>query len=539
MRNLLLSSATLLLVPAVSMAAPGFITYTHTDTPIELKPISDISSSLKLASICFLGVGDCDPNAGFGTGDDYSMDTVQQCLDEGYGKQNCNSVQTIDGVCPYNPAYGLGCKCAPNLVSCPAGQDGVGESCGGKYVSCQCDPALVSCASNQVGQGASCGGKYESCACKPEYKYTSSNCSYPRSVSGASCGGKYTGCDCPSGVNEGQYGCDEYYPAPCSSVCKSANADNCQNREAVSTPYGCAEYWEDCPSKCKTAYNDNCRNRTEVSCQFGCASYFGDCLSKCQFCENDNCGNRTAVEAPYGCQTYWSDCSSKCQTAYPDNCHNCTDNNSQTYGCMKYYDDCATKCETPYTDNCRNRTEAISGCPANATCSYFSDCFSKISSWSCNDGYVKSGNECVVEKKGTCEDYGYSSTEPSGEKCISRWVLELSKFCYTDECKVCQLGLLCANGCAEYNRPEDMADLYNCPRVCVSCNQAPATKPDCGSQSLISCNGTYYCCDPRFASCYYTTSHNGTNGTVTYMCSVAGKVSSSVDGVVEGVTRVP
>ena len=163
MRNLLLSSATLLLVPAVSMAAPGFITYTHTDTPIELKPISDLSSSLKLASICFLGVGDCDPNAGFGTGDDYGMDTVQQCLNEGYTKQNCNSVQTVDGVCPYNSAYGLGCKCAPNLVSCPAGQTGVGESCGGKYVSCQCDPALVSCASNQVGQGASCGGRYESC----------------------------------------------------------------------------------------------------------------------------------------------------------------------------------------------------------------------------------------------------------------------------------------------------------------------------------------------------------------------------------------
>lgn len=441
MRNLLLSSATLLLVPAVSMAAPGFITYTHTDTPIELKSISDISSSLKLASICFLGVGDCDPNAGFGTGDDYGMDTVQQCLNEGYTKQNCNSVQTVDGVCPYNSAYGLGCKCAPNLVSCPAGQTGVGESCGGKYVSCQCDPALVSCASNQVGQGASCGGRYESCGCKPEYKYTSSNCSYPRSVSGASCGGQYTGCDCPSGVNEGQYGCDEYYPSPCSSVCKSANADNCQNREAVSTPYGCAEYWEDCLSKCKTAYNDNCRNRTEVSCQFGCASYFGDCLSKCQSCENDNCGNRTAVDAPYGCQTYWSDCSSKCQTAYPD--------------------------------NCRNKTAVIGSCPANATCSYFSDCSSKISSWNCNDGYVKSGNECVAEKKGTCEDYGYSSTEPLGKKCKTRWEPELSTFCYTDDCKQCQANLKCVNGCAKYNMPENMIDIYGCPRVCVSCNKAP------------------------------------------------------------------
>ena len=475
-----LLSGTALALSDAAVASGIYATHTRTPRP---EPVSfaDMAHAYKTASVCFLGTDNCG-DAGFDSGNgDYKIDTEQQCKNEGFVRLNCSSLQEIDGACPYNTAYGKSCKCVETLISCPTPQIGSGESCEGKYVSCKC----------------------------------------------------------PAGVVEGQYGCKEYYAAPCETVCKKAYADNCHNRSSVSTPYGCAEYWPDCSGKCKTAYNDNCRNRTEVSCQFGCASYFGDCLSKCQSCENDNCGNRTAVEAPYGCQTYWSDCSSKCQTAYPDNCHNCTDNNSQTYGCMKYYDDCATKCETPYTDNCRNRTEAISGCPANATCSYFSDCFSKISSWSCNDGYVKSGNECVVEKKGTCEDYGYSSTEPSGEKCISRWVLELSKFCYTDECKVCQLGLLCANGCAEYNRPEDMADLYNCPRVCVSCNQAPATKPDCGSQSLISCNGTYYCCDPRFASCYYTTSHNGTNGTVTYMCSVAGKVSSSVDGVVEGVTRVP
>ena len=392
---------------------------THTSTP---KPepafqFEQTDKTYKTAAVCFLGVGDCDNEISYGKGgdgEDYTVDTAAQCKNEGFILNNCNSVQVPEGYCPYNKSYVTRCKCASNLVTCPAGQVGVGESCGGKYASCKCDPALKTCSSKEVGQGASCGGKYQSCACKSEYAYNTSNCTSPRSPTGDSCGGKYTQCTCPAGVSAGAYGCEEYYPAPCNTVCKKA-----------------------------------------------------------------------------------------------------------------------------YADNCRNRTEAISGCPANATCSYFSDCFSKISSWSCNDGYVKSGNECVVEKKGTCEDYGYSSTEPSGEKCISRWVLELSKFCYTDECKVCQLGLLCANGCAEYNRPEDMADLYNCPRVCVSCNQAPATKPDCGSQSLISCNGTYYCCDPRFASCYYTTSHNGTNGTVTYMCSVAGKVSSSVDGVVEGVTIVP
>ena len=285
MRNLLLSSATLLLVPAVSVAAPDFPSHTHTYTPIELEPISDIPASLKLASVCFLGAGDCDPNAGFGKGDEnYTVDTGIQCINEGYGKQNCNSVQTVDGVCPYNPAYGLGCKCVSNLVSCPAGQTGVGESCGGKYVSCECDPALVSCASNQVGQGASCGGKYESCACRPEYKYTSSNCSYPRSVSGAGCGGQYTDCVCPSGVNEGQYGCEEYYSAPCETVCKKAYADNCHIRtDNNSQTYGCMKYYDDCSTKCETPYKDNCRNRTEISLPANgqCAAYFSDCSAKC------------------------------------------------------------------------------------------------------------------------------------------------------------------------------------------------------------------------------------------------------------------
>ena len=282
-------------------------THTHTST-LSAEPASrfiDMAHSYKTAAVCFLGYGDCDPNVGFGSGgENYSVDSAQQCLNEGFSRQNCSSLQAVDEVCPYNSAYGKGCKCASNLVTCPAGQVGVGESCGGKYASCQCDPALVSCASNQTGQGASCGGKYQSCVCKSEYQYNSSNCTSPRSVSGESCGGKYTGCVCPSGVSAGTYGCAEYYGSPCSSVCK---------------------------------------------------------------------------------------------TAYTDNCHNRNDNNSAVYGCMKYWDDCSTKCETPYTDNCRNRTAVISGCPTNATCTYFSDCSAKISGWSCDSGYKASGNSCVIE----------------------------------------------------------------------------------------------------------------------------------------------
>ena len=329
----------------VSSDNNAILEYTHAYTPVPepASSFADMSRSYQTAGICFLGVGDCDPNVGFassgsssGGNDDYTVDTSNQCLNEGFSKQNCNSVQTIDGVCPYNSAYGLGCKCVSNLVSCPAGQVGVGESCDGQYASCQCDPALVACSAKENGTGAECGGRYESCVCKDMYLYNSSNCSYPRSVSGDSCGGKYTDCVCPAGVDEGPYGCAEYYPSPCSSVCKAAYSDNCHIRSDdpnIALGYGCMKEWDDCSSKCERAYTDMCRERT-------------------------------AVSTPYGCESYYSDCSSKCQTAY--------------------------------ADNCRNQTAAISSCPSNASCSYYSDCSSKISSWSCNSGYKQEGSSCVV-----------------------------------------------------------------------------------------------------------------------------------------------
>ena len=361
-----LLSGTALMFPRLTIAS-GLPAHTHTYTP-EPKPAFQFEQpdkAYKTAGICFLGVGDCDPNVSFGKGDDYKIDTEAQCKNEGFSKQNCNSVQTIDGVCPYNSAYGLGCKCLPDLISCPAGQVGVGESCDEMYASCECDPALVACSAKENGTGAECGGKYQSCVCKPEYQYTSSNCSYPRSVSGDSCGGQYTDCVCPAGVDEGPYGCAEYYPSPCSSVCKVAYSDNCHIRSDdpnIALGYGCMKEWDDCSSKCERAYTDMCRERT-------------------------------AVSTPYGCESYYSDCSSKCQTAYADNCRNRSDN-SCSYGCQSYWGDCSSKCQTCYADNCRNRTAVIGSCPSNASCSYYSDCSSKISSWSCNSGYKQEGSSC-------------------------------------------------------------------------------------------------------------------------------------------------
>ena len=119
-----LLSGTALMFPRLTIAS-GFPTHTHTYTP-EPRPAFQFEQpdkAFKTAAVCFLGSENCG-DAGFGKDDeDYTIDTGQQCKNEGYTKLNCNSVQTVDGVCPYNPAYGLGCKCAPDLVSCTEGTD--------------------------------------------------------------------------------------------------------------------------------------------------------------------------------------------------------------------------------------------------------------------------------------------------------------------------------------------------------------------------------------------------------------------------------
>ncbi len=90
------------LLPGLVLAS-GFPTHTPKHTP-KPEPVSfiDMAHSYKTAAVCFLGYGDCDPDTGFGSGNaDYAIDTTIQCRNEGFSRQNCNSVQVIDGVCPY------------------------------------------------------------------------------------------------------------------------------------------------------------------------------------------------------------------------------------------------------------------------------------------------------------------------------------------------------------------------------------------------------------------------------------------------------
>ena len=68
--------------------------YLHTSTPsTEPAPLfAQLDKAYKIAGICFLGVGDCAPNAGFDNGGDggenFDFDTGNQCLNEGFSKQN-------------------------------------------------------------------------------------------------------------------------------------------------------------------------------------------------------------------------------------------------------------------------------------------------------------------------------------------------------------------------------------------------------------------------------------------------------------------
>ena len=375
----------------------------HTSTPsTEPAPLfAQLDKAYKTAGVCFLGIGDCAPSAGFdsssgsggGDDEDFDINTSNQCLNEGFTPQSCNSVQTIDGVCPYNSAYGRGCKCKSGLISCPAGQVGEGDSCNGMYASCKCDPNLIACSDKEIGQGAECGGKYESCVCKAEYQYDAYNCTYPQSTSGDECGGKYTECICPEGVDEGEFGCEEYYPYPCDSICKIAYSDNCHIRSDNTGTYGCEKVWDDCDTKCEIPKTDNCDNRTAVlpECYtgFNC-QYFDDCPSKVS--------SWTCALGYIGSGAGCVSCSSIPSVTVPANA-TCTDPISECAKCSAWtcnsgYIQSGNSCVTP----CDTVTAVISSCPYNAICTYYPECSSKIKSWICDIGYEKSGYSCIKSR---------------------------------------------------------------------------------------------------------------------------------------------
>lgn len=348
-------------------------TYTH--TPIELKPASflelDIPSlkgAYKTASVCFLGDKDCAPDANVNE-DKNSL--YSKCIAKGYKKTASDCIVPWYPAlpCPDSSEYfrlclkktGKACEDLGYVNTCPDGQvENPRDTCeyDSSYFKCNCNPKLVSCSPLQVGSGASCGGKYETCSCDSTFfKYNFVNCQSPKILGGNSCEGasstglvesmRYSECKCPMELRPIiNYGCKEYYPAPCDSVCKTYYTDNCHNREEATGSYGCESYWSDCPSKCQKAYADNCRNRTEVTAQYGCETYWADCSKKCQTAFPDNCHTRVdrAVPVNASCSMSYSDCASKCA--------NWRCNSGFTYWCSKPETNCATLGYTQSASQC-------------------------------------------------------------------------------------------------------------------------------------------------------------------------------------------
>ena len=385
MRNLLLSSVTLLLVPAVNIAASDFSSKAHTHTtPIELKPISS-SSGIKLVSVCFLGYGDCG-DIGFEKGDEnYQIDAGQQCLDAGY-VNSCSSGYCLDSSCPYDGSYG---KCQQE--TCPSGSstscngDVVGQTaCGNNCKKC-CDDTCPSgyskstnaeCYDTQTTECGTtcykekdcdpcpgyyeCGGSWQYCegsVCPEDSSKCSTYCEsdhFPHKCDSdyGPCYGDFRngycsvecekleteedpcdGVSCGSNAycSDGSCYCNSGYEGNANSGCTPTVTDPCEDVSCGSNAY-CSNgrcycdsgYEGDADTGCTEI--DNCAGVTGLTCEFGCAST-GSC-GECTECKPDPCEGVTGLTCEFGCASTGS--CGECTECKPDPCEGVTCEEGET-----------------------------------------------------------------------------------------------------------------------------------------------------------------------------------------------------------------
>ena len=317
------------------------------------------------AKVCFLPNGDCGDDGGFGSGgSDFSIDTSKQCKNEGFELVNCREVEVKYGVCPYDDRYAQGCKCRNDLVECSDVQDGVGESCDGKYASCVCKPGMTACNDAQQGIGISCDGKYKECICKPGLK----NCSGLYEGVGDACGGQYESCRCRSDLKtcgDGETGiggaCEGKYE---SCTCKD-NLKTCGEAE-VGIGAECGGMYEDCVCRddlktcpagqagsglscggkyleCGCAENLVSCGEAEVGVGAECGGKYEACRCKdgLTACSGNQIGIGTSCDGKFEackCPDNWTEC----PYGAPENALTCSQNGKTVYST------CSDKCGPEY-----------------------------------------------------------------------------------------------------------------------------------------------------------------------------------------------
>lgn len=465
----------LLSIPVQAYSLTGFSGTLNAHTKsLELKPAS-LSGSYNVASVCFLGVGDCSPEIDYGkSGDDYTVDTAKQCENEGFSNSCASGYRPeIGNDCPYDASYKKCCKSicptnsSPDCTGDIVGNDGCGYAC----KKC-CDDTCPSGSKTNTGTLASktaCGNPCYNCSttcssgstsysgsivdyneCGKACKACSDTCpsgdqSYTGSIASyTECGAACRNCSttCPSGSTS--YSGSVVGYNECGTACRSCST-SCPSGYTLSNPGGCYDTTtNECGDTCyksKACCSDTCPSgsknysgsyvgSTECgsrcyscsnSCSSGSTSYSGsvvgynECGSACRNCSNSCSSGSTSSSCSSGYtaeRVGTTECGNTCYSCVKnDPCLNRT-NASCSYGCQTYWSDCSSKCQTCYSDNCRIRT-AVS-VPANASCtSHFSDCSSKCSAWSCNSGYTKLGGTCTKPMSDVCPS-GYTKGEGCG-----------------------------------------------------------------------------------------------------------------------------
>lgn len=109
---------------------------------------------------------------------------VQDCYSLGYTQTSCPNGKGVK--CPFGSGWYCGGTAAQDCIKlgydkdCSGtGENGVGETCNGKYKSCSCDAIYqYSCSGTGYagGSGTACGGKYTSCTCANGYEWKDGSC---------------------------------------------------------------------------------------------------------------------------------------------------------------------------------------------------------------------------------------------------------------------------------------------------------------------------------------------------------------------------